>query len=99
MPRTTTATFPGPCRPVCWRFPRSSPASPSTSGTPPSRTSTIAHKGMVAGAKVLAASILDLLTRPDILQKARAEFDAQLKQTPYFGVLPPDAKRPLQLNK
>jgi aminobenzoyl-glutamate utilization protein B len=62
-------------------------------------TSTIAHKGMVAGAKVLAASILDLLTRPDILQKARAEFDAQLKQTPYFAVLPPDAKPPLDLNK
>jgi aminobenzoyl-glutamate utilization protein B len=62
-------------------------------------TSTIAHKGMVAGAKVLAASLLDLLTRPDVLQRARAEFDAQIKQTPYFAVLPPDAKPPLELNK
>jgi aminobenzoyl-glutamate utilization protein B len=62
-------------------------------------TSTIAHKGMVAGAKVLTASILDLLTRPDILQRARTEFDAQLKQAPYFAVLPPDAKPPLDLNK
>jgi aminobenzoyl-glutamate utilization protein B len=62
-------------------------------------TSTIAHKGMVAGAKVLAASILDLLTRPDVLQRARAEFDAQLRQSPYFAVLPPDAKPPLDLNK
>jgi aminobenzoyl-glutamate utilization protein B len=62
-------------------------------------TSTIAHKGMMAGAKVLAASILDLMTRPDVLQRARLEFDAQLKQTPYFAVLPADAKPPLDLNK
>ena len=62
-------------------------------------TSTIAHKGMVAGAKVLAASILDLLTRPDVLQRARTGLDAQLKQTPYFTVLPADAKPPLDLNK
>jgi aminobenzoyl-glutamate utilization protein B len=62
-------------------------------------TSTIAHKGMTAGAKVLAASILDLLTRPDVLQRARGELDAQLRQTPYFAVLPPDAKPPLDLNK
>jgi aminobenzoyl-glutamate utilization protein B len=62
-------------------------------------TSTIAHKGMTAGAKVLAGSILDLLTRPDVLQRARTEFDAQLRQTPYFPVLPADAKPPLDLNK
>jgi aminobenzoyl-glutamate utilization protein B len=62
-------------------------------------TSTIAHKGMVSGAKVLAASILDLMTRGDVLQRARAEFDAQLKQQPYFAVLPADAKPPLDLNK
>src|ERR1700730_13640604 len=62
-------------------------------------TSALAHKGMTAGAKVLAASVLDLLTRPDILQRARTEFDAQLRQTPYFAVLPPDAKPPLDLNK
>jgi aminobenzoyl-glutamate utilization protein B len=47
----------------------------------------------------LAGSILDLLTRPDVLQRARLEFDAQIKQTPYFPVLPADAKPPLDLNK
>ncbi|HLH98331.1 MAG TPA: amidohydrolase [Xanthobacteraceae bacterium] len=62
-------------------------------------TSSIAHKGMIAGAKVLAASILDLMTRPDVLQRARLEFDQQIKQTPYFAVLPADAKPPLDLNK
>jgi aminobenzoyl-glutamate utilization protein B len=54
---------------------------------------------MIAGAKVLSASILDLMTRPDVLQRARLEFDAQIKQTPYTAVLPADAKPPLDLNK
>jgi aminobenzoyl-glutamate utilization protein B len=62
-------------------------------------TSTIAHKGMVAGAKVMAGTLLDLLTEPELLQKARAEFDATTKATPYFPVLPADAKPPLDLNK
>jgi aminobenzoyl-glutamate utilization protein B len=62
-------------------------------------TSALAHKGMVTGAKVLSASILDLLTRPDLLQKARAEFELTSKAMPYFAVLPPDAKPPLDLNR
>ena len=62
-------------------------------------TSTIAHKGMVTGAKVLSAAVLDLLTRPELLQNARAEFEQATKAMPYFAVLPPDAKPPLDLNK
>jgi aminobenzoyl-glutamate utilization protein B len=54
---------------------------------------------MVAGAKVMAGALLDLLTEPELLQKARAEFDATTKATPYFQVLPADAKPPLDLNK
>jgi aminobenzoyl-glutamate utilization protein B len=62
-------------------------------------TSTIAHKGMVVGAKVLSASILDLMTRPDVMQRAHVEFEQSTKAMPYFAVLPPDAKPPLDLNK
>jgi len=62
-------------------------------------TSTIAHKGMVAGAKVMAGALLDLLTEPDLLRNARAEFAAATRATPYFEVLPADAKPPLDLNK
>jgi aminobenzoyl-glutamate utilization protein B len=62
-------------------------------------TSTIAHKGMVAGAKVLAGSILDLMTTPELLQKAHAEFEQTIKASPYFAVLPEDAKPPLDLDK
>ena len=48
----------------------------------------IAHKGEVAGAKVLAASILDLLTSPDVLAKARAEFDNAARDSKYFSLMP-----------
>jgi aminobenzoyl-glutamate utilization protein B len=61
--------------------------------------SSISHKGQVAGAKVLAASIIDLLTSPQLLQKARAEFEVESKRTPYFSLLPPDAKPDLALNR
>jgi aminobenzoyl-glutamate utilization protein B len=62
-------------------------------------TSSIAHKGMVAGAKALAASILDLMTSPQTLEAAKAEFDEKTKETPYFAVLPADAKPATDLNR
>jgi aminobenzoyl-glutamate utilization protein B len=62
-------------------------------------TSSIAHKGMVTGAKVLAASVLDLLTSADLRQRAWAQFAEDTKETKYFSLLPPDAKPPLDLNK
>jgi aminobenzoyl-glutamate utilization protein B len=62
-------------------------------------TSSISHKGQLAGAKALAASVIDLLTTPDMLQKARAEFEVESKKTPYFSLVPPDAKPDLDLNR
>jgi aminobenzoyl-glutamate utilization protein B len=62
-------------------------------------TSTIAHKGMVAAAKVLAGAMLDFLTKPDLVRQARAEFEKATTDLRYFTVLPPDAKPPLDLNK
>jgi aminobenzoyl-glutamate utilization protein B len=61
--------------------------------------SSISHKGQLAGAKVLAASIIDLITSPELLRKARAEFEVESKQTPYFSLLPPDAKPDIDLNR
>jgi aminobenzoyl-glutamate utilization protein B len=61
--------------------------------------SSISHKGQVVGAKVLAASIIDLVTSPDLVQKARAEFEIESKKTPYFSLLPPDAQPPTDLNR
>jgi aminobenzoyl-glutamate utilization protein B len=61
--------------------------------------SSISHKGQVVGAKALAASIIDLMTSPELLQKARAEFDTESKKTPYFSLLPADVQPPVDLNR
>ena len=62
-------------------------------------TSSIAHKGEVAGAKVLAASMLDLLTSPDLLAKARTEFQDATRDSKYFSLMPADAKPPVDMNR
>ena len=62
-------------------------------------TMSISHKGQVAGAKVLAATMLDLLTDPELLKRARAQFREDTKDSPYFSLLPPNAKPPVELNK
>ena len=61
--------------------------------------SSISHKGQVAGAKVLAASIIDLMSSPELLSKARAEFEIEAKKVPYFSLLPDDVQPPLDLNR
>jgi aminobenzoyl-glutamate utilization protein B len=62
-------------------------------------TSTIAHKGEVAGAKVLAATILDMMTSPEVLKAARAEWEQATTQSPYFSLLPADAKPDVNMNR
>jgi hypothetical protein len=49
----------------------------------------IAHKGAVVGAKVMAASVLDLLTSPELLAAAKKQFEQDTKDTKYFSLLPP----------
>lgn len=61
--------------------------------------STIAHKGMVAGATALAGTVIDFLTQPELVAAARAEFAAATAETRYFPVLPADAAPPLDLNR
>jgi aminobenzoyl-glutamate utilization protein B len=58
-----------------------------------------AWKGLNAGAKAMAASAVDLLTRPEVLHKAQDEFTAYSKKHPYNSFLPADAKPPLDMNK
>jgi aminobenzoyl-glutamate utilization protein B len=55
-----------------------------------------AWKGANAGAKAMAASAIDLLTRPDALAAIRKEFAAYSKTHPYKSFLPPNAKPPLE---
>ncbi len=58
-----------------------------------------AWKGLNAGAKVIAATAIDLMTQPEELQKIRDEFEAYSKDHPYKAFLPEDAKPPLDLNE
>jgi len=68
-----------------------------TAGITP--TMSIAHKGAVVGAKVMAVSILDLLTSPELRAVAKKQFDEDTKDMKYFSLLPPGAKPPLDLNR
>src|ERR1700723_140354 len=43
----------------------------------------IAPKGVVAGAKVQAMTILDILTHPELVKSAKDYFDVQTKETKY----------------
>jgi aminobenzoyl-glutamate utilization protein B len=63
------------------------------------KTGSIAHKGATAGAKVLSATILDLLTSPDLMQRVKEQFREDTKGTPYFSLLPAETKPPLDMNR
>lgn len=52
-------------------------------------------KGVNAGAKAMAATAIDLLTKPDVLQTIRQEFDEYAEKHPYQSFLPDDAEPPL----
>jgi aminobenzoyl-glutamate utilization protein B len=58
-----------------------------------------AHKGLNAGAKAMAATALDLVTRPAVVDAIRAEFAAYSQEHPYESFLPGDAKPPLDINE
>jgi aminobenzoyl-glutamate utilization protein B len=58
-----------------------------------------AWKGLNSGAKVIAATALDLLTKPKLLGEIKNEFAEYSKDHPYKSFLPEGAKPPLDLNK
>jgi aminobenzoyl-glutamate utilization protein B len=58
-----------------------------------------AWKGLNTGAKVMAASAIDLFTKEELRNEIIAEFEAYSKEHPYKSFLPEDATPPLDLNK
>lgn len=58
-----------------------------------------ARKGMMTGARVIAATAVDLLTQPDRLAAIRTEFEEQQREKPYETFLPEDAVPPLDINQ
>jgi aminobenzoyl-glutamate utilization protein B len=59
----------------------------------------IAHKGAVAGAKVMAASIVECLKNPAVVDEAKRTFRQELGGVAYRSLLPPDQKPPHTLNR
>ena len=60
----------------------------------------IAHKGTIAGARVQAMTLLDLLMRPEVVAQAREYFDkVQTKDRKYTPLLRPQDQPAIHLNK
>jgi aminobenzoyl-glutamate utilization protein B len=60
----------------------------------------IAHKGVTAGAKVQAMTVLDIVTRPEIVTQAKDYFtNVQTKNKKYTPLLRPDDKPAIWLNE
>ncbi len=59
----------------------------------------IAHKGAVAGAKVLAASVIDFLIDSGLVRKAKEKFQEEIAGVEFQSLLPADQEPPVDLNK
>ena len=62
-------------------------------------TTSIAHKGAFVGAKVLAATVLDLLTVPELVERAKATFADEIAGVEYQPLIPEGQKPPIDLNR
>jgi aminobenzoyl-glutamate utilization protein B len=60
---------------------------------------TAAWKGLNTGARVIAATVIDLITKPKLLEDVKKEFDEYSGEHPYKSFLPDGAKPPLGMNK
>ncbi len=59
----------------------------------------VAHKGVVAGSKVVAMTLVDVLTRPDLRAKAKDYFvNVQTKDQKYLPMLSATDKPPIEIN-
>jgi aminobenzoyl-glutamate utilization protein B len=59
----------------------------------------IAHKGAVAGAKVLASSVVECFADPGCVEKAKQIFKEELGEMAYTSLLPDGQKPPADLNR
>ena len=60
----------------------------------------IAHKGNIAGSKVMAMTLVDLLTRPELIPAAKTYFtDVQLKNQKPQQLLADTDEPQIQLNR
>jgi aminobenzoyl-glutamate utilization protein B len=92
---------------VSWNVPTVTLRYPSNIPGPPGHNwanaivmaTPIAHKGAVAGAKVQALTMLDILLKPQVVADAWAYFrDVQTKDTKYIPLIAPTDEPPVWLN-
>jgi len=85
---------------ITLRYPSNIPGGPGHNwANGVSMATPIAHKGVVAGAKVQAMTMLDILLHPDLVKQAWDYFnDVETKETKYKSFLRPDDKPPVWLN-
>jgi aminobenzoyl-glutamate utilization protein B len=86
---------------VVVRYPANIPGTPGHNWADAIAMATpIAHKGVLAGSKVVAATLLDMLTNPKIISDAwQYHNDVQTKQTKYVSFVSPTDKPAIHLNK
>src|SRR3954463_15732339 len=86
---------------ITLRYPSNIPGGPGHNwANGISMATPIAHKGVIAGAKVQAMTMLDLLLHPELVQKSWDYFNnVQTKDTKYKSFLRPDDKPAIWLNK
>ncbi|MFW9992799.1 MAG: amidohydrolase [Candidatus Odinarchaeota archaeon] len=59
----------------------------------------IGHKGMLQAAKVLGLAAAELMESPELVRRARQEFEEKLQKTPYTSPLPDEARPPIDYFK
>jgi aminobenzoyl-glutamate utilization protein B len=86
---------------VALRFPSNIPGLPGHNWANAVAMATpIAHKGAVAGAKVAAMTILDLLTKPELVKQAWTYFnEVQTKDMKYTPFIAPDTPAAILINR
>jgi len=57
----------------------------------------IGHKSLIFAAKVMASTVIDLLTNPDILNKAKEEHKQRINGKKYKSPIPPEHKPPIDI--
>jgi aminobenzoyl-glutamate utilization protein B len=85
---------------VTLRYPSNIPGLPGHNWSSAIASATpIAHKGVVAGAKVQAMTVLDLLTRPELVAQAWDYFkNVQTKEQKYIPFITKDTRPATHLN-
>ena len=86
---------------VTLRFPSNIPGGPGHNwANAISMATPIAHKGVIAGAKVQAMTMLDILLHPELVKNAWDYFrDVQTKEVKYKSFLRPEDQPAIWLNK